>query len=530
VTIAAVGDVMLGRYVGQRIAKLGPTYPFSATTALLAADLTLGNLESPLTARRAPALLRPGPYRLPADPAAVAGLTAAGFDALSLANNHGLDAGPEGIREASETLESAGIAALGAGPDAAAARRYRMVDVQGWHIALVAANAVHDPEDQPDEGSDWGRAWLDAATLDSVAAARRDADLVVALIHWGSEYTLQPNARQRSQAAALVAAGADLVLGAHPHVLQPIETIRAGGRSGLVAFSLGNFVFDQSADPATTRSAVLRISVGSGGVLGYTIAPVTISYGQPRPLPPEDPAYAAVLRELGQSSAGSATPRPAPVSTATPSGAGGAPTGLSLAFRWNGATFAPIAPPDSAALRLGPTTLLSATADLRGNGIPMLLTVTDGVAQLRDGPGTPVLWQNEVAGWWVAGAVPGDFDGDGRAEFLLLLWQPDATGTLRSHPFLLGWRGGRYRIIWGGSAVSPPIQAAALGDVDGDGAAELVVLEGGNRPGDTAATVAVLRWHSWSFARIWRSSPGIFTHLELVNRPGDGIQEIIVGL
>ncbi len=148
IDLRAVGDVMLGRYVGAAAQQRGLGYPFAATTELLAGDLAIGNLESPLTERTE---LRPGPYRLPANPDFASPLREAGFDALSLANNHGLDAGPAGLQDATSALSSAGVAPLGAGPDAAAARELAIVERNGLRIALLAFNDVADPQDAADE-------------------------------------------------------------------------------------------------------------------------------------------------------------------------------------------------------------------------------------------------------------------------------------------------------------------------------------------------------------------------------------------
>jgi len=529
VDLRAVGDVMLGRYVAGAAQQHEGDYPFAAARALLAGDLAIGNLESPLTTRTE---LRPGPYRLPADPAFAVPLHAAGFAALSLANNHGLDAGRPGIRDASAALTSAGVLPLGAGADAATARAPAIVVRNGLRIALLGFNDVADPQDAPDEGHGWGRAWLDDAALDAVRQARQEADLVVVVPHWGHEYDPRPSDRQREWAGRLVAAGADLIVGAHPHVLQPIELLAAGGRNGLVAYSLGNFIFDQPDRAATSTSAALRVMLDRQGVALAAAAPVQIVAGQARPLALESDVAQRALQALNADTAGvtaHATPVPQP-GAAVSNGVGATPA--IQAWSWDGATASVVEAPPNTNLTTRPRRL---SVDLRGDGRPLWATLDEhGLVEVRDGPAAdaPLVWHNEAADWRVIRMDAGDPNGDGRIELVLLLWKPDAAGVLRSHPFLMGWRGGHYRIIWGGSATAIPIQDLALGDLDGDGRQELAILEGGRAPGDPAQTVSVWDWHGWGFELEWRSAPlntgGVPSRLALLDLTGDGAPEIVV--
>jgi len=94
----------------------------------------------------------------------------------------------------------------------------------------------------------------------------------------------------------------------------------------------------------------------------------------------------------------------------------------------------------------------------------------------------------------------GDPNDDGRAELLLALWKHDAAGAARSHPFILVYRGGAYRVLWGGSAVADPILGVELADLDGNGVEELIVLE---QRGAVPA-VAAWHWHGWGFTLLWR--------------------------
>jgi poly-gamma-glutamate synthesis protein (capsule biosynthesis protein) len=495
IDLRAVGDISLARNVDPVVRRRAPGWLLEPTAALLDGDVTVGNLESPLTQTRRPDALRPGPYRLPADPALVDRLAA--FDALSLANNHALDAGPQGLAEAQRTLEQAGIAPLGVAGAACGANEAAIVH-DAERVQLLAFNAVVDPEDSADEAQRCGRAWLDESAITQISRLRAaSADPIVALVHWGDEYAATPNEQQRTWARRLVAAGADLIIGAHPHVVQPAEPVEAEGRRGFVAYSLGNFVFDQPEQPATSNSVVLRVQLDRQGVGAVEVAPVAIRNTQPAPLALNDPAAQAQLAAI------------------TPS------TGAPHAWRWDGATFTETALPPGVTV---PAAASELTVDLRGNGQPLRATIQDGLAQLWDGDAE--IWRNEAAPWQVAGITAGDADNDGRYEILLRLWKPDAQGVLRSHPFLLGWRGGYYRVFWGGSAVAQPLQDAAIGALDGKRNA-LVVLEGGQRPGDAATHIGVWTWQGWNFQQQWQSPPGSYRRLALLDLDGDGAQEIV---
>lgn len=548
VDVRAVGDIMPGRFVAEVAAERGFDYLFAAVAPLLAGDLLIGNLESPLTERREP--LRPGPYRMPAPPDAGPALRRVGFAALALANNHALDVGTPGLQDTVATLVASDIVPLGVGADQSAAYTPVITSTGGLRLALLAFNDIADPHDcggQMQEAARdfacdtdrWGRAWLDEAALTVVQEAREQADLVLVLVHWGHEYLPQPTPRQRRWAHDLTRAGADLIIGTHPHVLQPVTALERDGRRSVVAYSLGNFVFDQGFSVETSTGTVLRILLDAEGVALVAAAPVAIVAGQPRLLALDSEQAQQALQALGAEivalqptvPASTVAPPYTPKSTtATVTGQDSRDTPRWQAWHWDGELAYPVAvPPDFAVPERSAAQRLH--ADLRGDGQPLLVTRDHaGLVAVHDGhtETAPVVWQNEADDWYVQHMVSGDPNRDGRVEVLLLLWKPDADGVLRSHPFLVGWRGGRYRVIWGGSATPLPMQDLAVGDVNGDGWAELVVLEGGHAPGDRAETVSVWRWHGWGFQREWRSPPGQWDTLALHDITGDGALEILV--
>jgi poly-gamma-glutamate capsule biosynthesis protein CapA/YwtB (metallophosphatase superfamily) len=475
VEVIAVGDVMLGRDV------VGEPRPFAAVSPWVrTADLVVGNLECTIAAGGTP---RPGPYRLRAPVSAVTELRAAGLDLLGLANNHALDYGPEGLAETISWLERAGIDPIGADLDAGATSQPLIREVGGLRLAFLAFNAVPDPEDGIQDGG-WGPArWDRAGSAAAIAAARAQADVVIVSIHWGNEYELRPDPAQRDMAQAILGAGADLVIGHHPHVVQGTE-LKLGGSSEesgvvggrFVAYSLGNFVFDQQ-QGETRQGLALRALFDAQGLRAVQALPVRAG---PRPRLMSSEEAAPLLARV----------RPA------------APR-IGFACEEEGCRQVEILQKAAE----GP--FRAGAIDLTGDGVPEQVRLAEGqVAVRRDGT---EVWRG-LPEWQVADLALGDPNDDGRGEILLALWKRDAEGEMRSHPFIVGYRAGAYRVLWGGSAVVDPILEVELGDVDGDGVEELIVLE------EMAAgrAVSVWRWHGWGFSLVWRSLPDRYQDLGVV--------------
>ncbi len=271
--VAIVGDVLLDRGVKAALERRSLDELLSDVAPVLRdADIAVGNLECALSTR---GLRSAKPFSFRGDPAHAASLARAGFDAMSLANNHSLDYGRVALSDTIAALESAGIAAIGAGPTRSAAMRARVIERKGVRIALLGYCAMYVEATTPRaDAVTISEADLEAF-LQEIRAARSVSDVVVVLPHWGREWSPLPNETQERLAAAFVEAGATIVAGAHPHVLQPIE--RRG--ASLIAWSLGNFVFDQRGDGAD--SCVLRVTVGRGGVRGYDAVPVVIRESAP---------------------------------------------------------------------------------------------------------------------------------------------------------------------------------------------------------------------------------------------------------
>ena len=285
ITLAAVGDVMLGRKTGRMIDQYGLDYPFSLVgERLAAADLTFCNLEAPLGTT---GTMIPGKeIWLRGRPEYVQCLKQAGVDVVNLANNHILDYDSPCLLETMDILDRNGIAYAGAGPNAAAARRPAVLNVGGVRVAFLGFTEFADP------GLFWDlhyrRTFLASDTepgcnpldlelvAEDIARAETLADVVVVVYHWGTEDVPYPkawNPKNDLEAIArrTIELGADLVLGTHPHAQQGYEVYKGG----LIAYSLGNFVNDQ-AKPTQKEAVILELELGPVGVLSARLVPCWI--------------------------------------------------------------------------------------------------------------------------------------------------------------------------------------------------------------------------------------------------------------
>ena len=478
-----VGDVMLARGL------TGGSSPFKdAAPWLGAADLTVGNLECAITAtapgddgESAPEDLEP----LIGPPQAVGMLRRAGFDVLGLANNHALDAGPEGLSETISRLSAAGLTAFGIRTEGEAETRAVLKDVRGVRLAFLGFNAVPNSAG-PEATRASVAAWDPARARAAVVRAAGAADGVVVSIHWGYEYDSRVDLLQERAADLLLEAGADLVVGHHPHVVQRFQVDE--GRC--VAYSLGNFVFDQGWD-GTGQGLALRALFDGEGLRGVQGLPVRAG-PQPSLMPPEEASiFLPSAADGRERKAFSCTE----TSCSSAAGLVSRDENLDAGIFWGG------------------------RVDLTGDGTPEHVRRVRGRVIIYSS-GEEV-WRSPAT-WRVEDVALGDANDDGRYELVLALWKPGLDGleptaewkarTPRSRPFVIGYRGGVYRTVWGGSAVSHPIHEVALGDVDGDGAEELLVLEAPDA-GSLERRVAVWRWHGWGFSLVWRSEADRFSNL-----------------
>jgi poly-gamma-glutamate capsule biosynthesis protein CapA/YwtB (metallophosphatase superfamily) len=285
-TLAAAGDCMFDRGVRAVCAERGREWPLSAVRDIMAAaDVAFLNLETSI-ARGGARLPGKGIWFRSA-PEFAQELADAGIDVVTLANNHVLDYDDPAFDETLSNLSAAGIDVCGGGKNMAEARRPAVLSANGISVAFLGYSEFADiywsvarpKRFVAGEAGPGISPWDREAIVEDIRRAKRLADHVVVSFHWGDEYVSMPADRQVQLAHAAIDAGASVVHGHHPHVLQPVEVYHGG----VIFYSLGNFVFDQK-KPATVESMIAHVTFSPEAVVRAEIIPVRIEECRPRPL------------------------------------------------------------------------------------------------------------------------------------------------------------------------------------------------------------------------------------------------------
>jgi len=289
-SLVLCGDVMLARKV-RDFAELhdDPAWAFRRNLFLTAgADIAFANLESLFKENPNP---RPDHLSFQLKPEQLSALQVAGFDVLSLANNHTSNVGRDGVAFSLDILRRAGIEPCGAGRNLDEAHQpvlIRRNDLTVAFLAYTGASSLTAGANSAGHSA-WG---IDLLRRD-IAAVRDEADLIVVSLHAGGEYAPQPNALQISFAHAAIDAGADIVAGHHPHVLEPIELYNGG----LICYSLGNYVFDQAWNYDAQQTAAVEVLIRGGKLQRALIHPLIINLDyQPEPA---NASAGEILQRLG---------------------------------------------------------------------------------------------------------------------------------------------------------------------------------------------------------------------------------------
>jgi capsule synthesis protein PGA_cap len=326
-TLVAGGDILLDRGVSLAVRnkKAGVDFPYDGGNAsitretccnatygtktavtqreggagtfrkyLKAADIALANLESPVDDQFR---FHPRGTVFSGDPRLLEGVKDAGFDVVSLANNHIRDAGTDGILETVKALKSRGIAFSGAGKGFASARKPAILETHGTTVAIFGCDAV--AHGYWTTGKGIGSRQCDRTTLvDDIKKAKDAADVVIVFPHWGIEYRANPSASQRRLAKAWAKAGADLVIGNHAHWAAAMEAIG----DVPVWYALGNLVFDQTWSTKTMEGITLELTFEGETLRQIRMRPhLILDKAQPNFMDPTGDG-AAVLKQVRDAS------------------------------------------------------------------------------------------------------------------------------------------------------------------------------------------------------------------------------------
>lgn len=302
VTLMFTGDNLLGGRMGDAIARYGEQYPYAKVSNVLRqADLLFGNLECPITdyphatpGKSAESISQKRDFAFKASPEHAARiLKDAGFDVLSLANNHAMDYQSQGLMQTIEELKRYGIVYVGAGRNLQEASSARILTVGGVRLGILAYSMIVPAKSAATSNSAGIHAHPKGFSGEMAAAIRglrAKVDVVVVSYHWGKEGRYTSERYQVEAAKGAVDAGAQIVVGHHPHRIQGIEFYKGG----VILYSLGNFLFPGKA--ALVESLIARVEMSGSRVESVRLLPVWVRNG--RPEPSWDPTLIGRIKEV----------------------------------------------------------------------------------------------------------------------------------------------------------------------------------------------------------------------------------------
>jgi poly-gamma-glutamate capsule biosynthesis protein CapA/YwtB (metallophosphatase superfamily) len=279
ITVIGVGDLMFSMGPVSLMKSQGGAAPLAKVADVLkGADITIANLECPLSDRGTAVKGKPAHLIFKGPPVAIESLTAAGIDIVALANNHMMDYGAPAMEDTLGTLDKAGIMHAGGGMNRADAWKPAIIERNGKKVAYLSFTQRIPSYFMPTSTTPGIASGNDMKSVrNAIQAAKQQADYVIVSFHWGVEQSYQANASQVRDGRAAVDAGADMVLSHHPHVMQGVEFYK--GR--LIAYSLGNFLFAYKTTEGR-KSFVLKASLSPEGVTDVTAVPVYLGeWGRP---------------------------------------------------------------------------------------------------------------------------------------------------------------------------------------------------------------------------------------------------------
>jgi poly-gamma-glutamate capsule biosynthesis protein CapA/YwtB (metallophosphatase superfamily) len=286
--LTATGDVILGRTVAKKMAELGFFHPWEKiSTRISDADITFSDLEVPLSD------LVPIPYigmNFVAPKAAITGLVKSGIDIVALANNHSTNFGTKVFTDTLNLLKENNILYVGGGKNLEEAEKEVIIEKNGQKWAFLNWNsiigAIPAKDNTPGIAEYQSKPWAKSDSEEDfvrienkIKEVKKNTDIVVVEFHWGVEYVTEPIESQKILARRAIDAGADLVVGTHPHAVQGSEIYKGK----YITYSLGNFIFDQEWSQGTKEGTVLESYFYGTKNVASNLAPVLIEdYNQPR--------------------------------------------------------------------------------------------------------------------------------------------------------------------------------------------------------------------------------------------------------
>ncbi|MDD5173199.1 MAG: CapA family protein [Patescibacteria group bacterium] len=499
VSLVAVGDISYSRGVERIVKKENDiNYPFLKIQDYLKnADLVFGNLETPITQG-----LEIPDFEMifRSNPGTEQALKQAGFSILSLANNHTLNFGEKGLKDTFNYLENVGIKYVGAGQNEQEVYQPVYIEKKGIKFAFFAYNDTDVvPNFYEASSNNAGTAFMRMEKMDeAVKEAKQKADFVIISMHAGIEYTNEPNESQVNFAHAAIDAGADLVIGHHPHVVQVLEKYKGK----YIFYSLGNFVFDQPQIRETEEGLAVKIYFDKNGINKISFLPVVMeNLAQPRMANKNEADK--ILKRLKFLLANQDI------------------------YFWNDSF-----QKESRAVIYAVTTKnvgissKQEQVDLDNNSILEKYDLENG--RLTIWEDKKVVWQSPSE-WWVDNFVLADSNNDGIANINLSLWKAGNFGSskpfwikendmsVKNHFFVLDFINGAVKQVWGSSNLAEPNCKFQIADINNDGKNELITIEGdySQEPKCSGNYVAVWRWNDWGFSNEWRSEKGNFFGLEI---------------
>ena len=502
VSLVAVGDISFSRGVERMVKKQKDlNYPFlKIRDYLKSADLVFGNLETPITE---------GP-EIPdfemvfrSNPGTEQTLKQAGFSVLSLANNHTPNFGEQGLKDTFNYLAEVGIKFVGAGNNEQEANQPVYIETKGIKFAFLAYNDTDIvPASYEATNSHAGTAFMRTERMtQAVKEAKQKTDFVIVSMHSGIEYTDKLNDSQVNFAHAAIDAGADLIIGHHPHVVQTVEKYKGK----YIFYSLGNFVFDQPQSQETKEGLAIKVYFAKDGINKISLLPVVMeNLVQPRMTNQSEAEK--ILQRLKFSLANQDI------------------------YSWSDDN-SNFEKESKAVIYVGTLKnkkIISRQeqADLDNDSISENYVLENGRLAITEN--SKMIWQSP-SDWWIDDFVLADSNNDGIVDINLSLWKSGNFGTskpfwvkendmsVKNHFFVLDFVSGSINQIWGSSNLGEPNCEFKIADIDNDGENDLIVIEGNysQKPKCNGNYVAVWKWNDWGFSNEWRSDKGDFSNLEI---------------